>query len=345
MNKGRMKVPHSICQRVGLVVLALLFCWSSDASAQGDGPRVFEHGLSGTQVVNFWYVNMSGNANPLDSSHVVRPNANFDANMAIAGYSLMFPLLGRSATASIFLPVGNLDITVSGGPVPASQQTGDRGFGSPMLQLNTNLIGASAMNTLADMARYEPKFNLDLLTSLILPVGTYDSSQIVNMSQNRWIGRVGTPMMLSLGPWVPGQKTTLEFLPAGWFFGDNNDYAGQKLKNDPMLQLEGHLTRDLTETLWASADLVYLYGASPTVMGVQPPSLSNFPAPDGRKLENLSTGFTMGFQATQNLLISASYSATVNGGNEDLKIDQFRLMLTYGWHPLIEGMKRLKEAM
>lgn len=57
----------------------------------------------------------------------------------------------------------------------------------------------------------------------------------------------------------------------------------------------------------------------------------------------MSAGFTVGFQATDNLLISASYSATVNQGSQDLKIDQFRLMLNYGWHPLVEGMKRLKK--
>jgi len=27
---------------------------------------------------------------------------------------------------------------------------------------------------------------------------------------------------------------------------------------------------------------------------------------------------------------------------EDLKMDGFRITLLYGWHPLIEGMRRLK---
>jgi hypothetical protein len=40
-----------------------------------------------------------------------------------------------------------------------------------------------------------------------------------------------------------------------------------------------------------------------------------------------------------------SYSTTVNDNNpEDLKMDQFRFTLLYGWHPLIEGMRRLKGA-
>jgi hypothetical protein len=209
------------------------------------------------------------------------------------------------------------------------------------LQLNTNLIGAPAIMSLADMARYEPTFTLDLLTTLVLPIGTYDSGQIVNMSQNRWYGRVGLPMVQTFGPWVPGERTTLEILPAVWFFGNNNDYAGQTLKNDPMLQLEGHVTRDFTETLWASADVVWLYGSKPTIEGPASVNLTGFPSVSGKKIDNVSAGFTVGFQATDNLMISSSYSATVNQGSQDLKIDQFRLMLTYGWHPVIEGMKRL----
>lgn len=330
---------HRVRSRWVLSLLFIFFVFPAAALAQGDGPRIYWHGLAGTNIVNFWYINASGNANPLDPSHVIRPNASFDANMAIAGYSKMLPLFGRSATVSIFLPVGNVDISLAGGAT--SQQQGSRGFGNPILQLNTNLIGAPAIMSLADMVRYEPTFTLDLLTTLAFPVGTYDSAQIVNVSQNRWYGRVGTPMMMSFGPWVPGQRTTVEFLPAGWFFGNNNDYAGQTLKSDPLLQLEGHVTRDLTETLWASADVVWINGAKPTIEGPASTSLTGFPSADGKKLDNVSAGFTIGFQATDNLMINGSYSATVNAGSEDLKIDQFRLMLTYGWHPLIEGMKRL----
>ena len=81
--------------------------------------------------------------------------------------------------------------------------------------------------------------------------------------------------------------------------------------------------------------MVWLYGAKPTIEGPASASLTGFPSVDGKKLQNVSAGFTVGFQATDNLMISTSYSATVNGGSQDLKIDQFRLMLTYGWHSLI----------
>ena len=60
-------------------------------------------------------------------------------------------------------------------------------------------------------------------------------------------------------PWirryrVSGRRTTLEFLPAVWLFGANNDYVGQTLETNPMFQLDVHLTRDFTEHFWGSFD-------------------------------------------------------------------------------------------
>ena len=59
-------------------------------------------------------------------------------------------------------------------------------------------------------------------------------------------------------------------------------------------------------------------------------------------MDNLGVGLTFGFQVTDNLSINTSYFTTVDdGGPGDLQGDEFRLMFTYGWHPLLEGMKRL----
>ena len=46
----------------------------------------------------------------------------------------------------------------------------------------------------------------------------------------RWYGRIGAPIVWQLGPWVPGRRTTLEFLPSLWLFGDNRD----RFSTDPI---------------------------------------------------------------------------------------------------------------
>ena len=121
-----------------------------------------------------------------------------------------------------------------------------------MLEFNINVIGPHAQRNIPDALRYEPGFSVDLLADLALPIGEYDSSQPLNLGQNRWYGRVGAPVVWQLGSWVPGRRTTLEFLPAVWIFGDNNDYVGQTLKTDPLFQLDAHLTRDFTENFWGA---------------------------------------------------------------------------------------------
>jgi hypothetical protein len=313
-------------------LLVVLIAWPAVALAQsqGDGARVYWKGLVGMNVVNFWPIRATGNANPFDPAHVVTPDANFEGNIALAGYSHMLDLFGRAATASVLLPVGNLQGEITGALVTVQQSA--RGFGDPLLQFNTNLVGALAIKTLESFVRYEPKFTLDLLGSLALPIGEYDSDRTLNIGQNRWYGRIGAPMVLVLGPWVPGKRTTIEALPAVWFFGDNDDFGGQTLKTDPLLQLEGHLTRDLTETFWVSLDVSWFNGAKPEIDGVT-----------SDEVNNLGVGLTVGFQVNDNLMLNASYFSTVNdSGSEDLKADEFRLMLTYLWHPLLEGVKRLK---
>jgi hypothetical protein len=298
--------------------------------AQGDGPRTYWKSLAGGSAVTFWAIGASGNANPFDDAQVVNPNANFDASIALLGYHRSLSLFGRSTTASLVLPVGNLEGTISG--VPISQGESASGYGDPMLQLDVNLVGAPAMTDLASLLRYEPTFTLDILASLALPVGEYDEDAALNLGLNRWYGRIGAPMMWTIGPWVPGQRTTFEVLPALWWYGDNEEYQGdQTLETDPLLGIEAHLTRDLTETLWGSLDTAWFSGGDSTVDGM-----------GGIAVDNVGVGLTLGFQITDNLSLNTSYFTTIDdSGPEDLRADEFRLMLTYSWHPLIEGMKRL----
>jgi hypothetical protein len=183
-----------------------------------------------------------------------------------------------------------------------------------------------------DLLRYEPKLSLDVIVDIAFPIGSYDSSQPLNLGQNRWYGRLGAPIVWQIGAWVPGRRTTLEALPSVWFFSENNNYVGHTLSTDPMFQLEVHLTRDFTERFWASLDGTWMAGGTSSIDGVS-----------GKALNNLGVGFTLGYQITDNISLTAGYMATVNdSAPTDLRMDGFRISFTYGWHKIIEGQKRLK---
>ena len=284
----------------------------------------------GTNAVPVIVNSMGGNANPLDPAQNIIPGSNFEATMSMAGYAKMLPIRKRSALISVIVPMGRIAGEASLDGVDYSATA--RGFGDPMVILDINVIGPKAIMNIPDMLRYKPGFSVDILGSLAIPIGAYDNTSPINIGQNRWYGRIGAPVVWQIGQWIPGKRTTFEMLPAVWFFADNNDFVGKTMETKPKYQLEAHLTRDFMERIWGSLDVISYTGGKATIDGVE-----------GSALSNLGMGGTLGYQINDNMQLTLSYNTTVNDKNpEDLKMDGFRVTLLYGWHPLIEGMRRLK---
>lgn len=322
MGSGRPSAMRSLIVATALLHAGLSF-------AQGDGPRFYWKTLMGTNAVPLIHSSMGGNANPLDPSHAVVPGAEFSSTTNMLGYAKMLPLFKRSAMISVMAPMGRMNGTVNLNGLDYSRTT--RGYGDPMLQMTVNLLGPKAIMNIPDMLRYEPGFSLDIIGSVCFPIGEYDNTTPLNIGQNRWYGRIGAPIVWQLGAWVPGKRTTFELLPAVWLFGDNTDFVGKTMSTDPMVQVEGHLTRDLMEKLWVSLDAVSYTGGKATIDGVA-----------GEELDNVGFGGTVGYSLNANMQLNLSYISTVNdGAPEDLKMDSFRFTLIFGWHKLVEGMQRL----
>ena len=328
MHKNAGRIQQARWSRLAPVAM-LAIAAINPALAQTPA-RFYWDTLAGSNAVPVIFESISGNTNPFDPAHIVTPGANFDATMAIAGYARTFSLFDRSAMAAILLPMGRIsgDVTLAGQTFSQSAS----GFGDPMLEFSMTVIGPPAQKNLADVMRYEPRFTVKLLADLALPIGEYDSDQPLNIGQNRWYGRLGLPIVWQLGPWVPGRRTALELLPAVWLFGNNNDFVGQTLETDPMFQLDAHLTRDFTEHLWGSLDAAWFNGGQATIDGVK-----------GEKLDNLGLGLTLGYTINDNLNLTVGYKSTINDNAPgDLQMDGFMATLVFGWHPLIEGSRRLK---
>jgi hypothetical protein len=292
-------------------------------------PRFYWKSLAGANAVPLIYNSLSGNSNPFDQGHTVTPGSYFEGSLALGGYAHMFALKDRSAMVAVLVPTGRVtaDVIVAGQTVKQAAS----GFGDPMLEFDVNLIGPKAQKTIPDALRYEPGFSLDLLADLVVPIGEYYSDQALNIGQNRWYGRVGLPMIWQLGSWAPGRRTTLEFLPSAWIFGDNTDFVGQTLETDTKYQVDAHLTRDFTEHLWGSFDAVWYKGGKATLAGIE-----------GEEFDTTGIGFTFGYQINDNVGVTFGYKSTVSDNAPgDLKMDQFMISLVSGWHPIIEGEKRL----
>lgn len=293
--------------------------------------RFYWKNLTGGKGVPVIALSVNGNANPLDPSHHVTANANIEATIVLTGFAQTFIISERAATLAILVPVGNLSSEVFLEKQPIIDNA--NGFGDPMLEFDINILGPKAIKNIPDLIRYEPGFSLDLLIDLAIPIGNYDNTQSLNIGQNRWYGRLASPIVWQIGPWIPSRRTTLEFIPSLWVFSDNTDFLGNTLSTDPMFELESHLTRDFHKDLWGSLDMILITGGKA--------SIDDF---SGENLNMTGAGFTLGYIINDNLQFTLGYITSLNDNDPtDLRMDNFKISLVFGWHPLIQGMKRLEE--
>jgi hypothetical protein len=326
-NSARVSVARLTIALV-LVLAASALC-PFQAAAQMPA-RFYWKALSGANAVPVIVNSISGNSNPFDPAQTPIPGATVDGTIALAGYAHTFTLFDRAAMVAGLLEMGRLsgELAEAGRTISSSA----RGFGDPTFEFNVNLIGPKAQKNLADVMPYQPGFSLDLIADLVVPIGEYDASRALNLGQNRWSGRLGFPVVWQIGSWVPGRRTTLELLPAVWFFGTNDDYVGTTLETDPLFQVDAHLTRDFTSHFWGSLDGVWYTGGAATIHGVE-----------GEKLNNLGVGLTIGYQVNDSLGVTFGYKSTINDkAPGDLQMDQFMVSVVYGWHSIVEGVKRLR---
>ncbi len=317
--------------RPWIIIAVVLGMFGSMAAHAQVPPRFYWKTLQGMNAVPVIAMSVSGNVNPLDPSH--HASGSLSADVAIAGYAKMFPVLNRSAMLAVLMPMGRIDGDfLADGSLSRESSSG---FGDPMIEFNINLIGPPPIMNLPDMLRYEPGFSLDLVVDVAFPVGQYDNTQGLNLGQNRWYGRIGTPIIWQLGPWIPDKRTTLEIFPSVWFFGDNDDFVGQNLSSDPTFELEVHLTRNFTSKFWGSIDATYSSSGDGTIASL-PTSGSDMTL----------VGYTLGYQLNDSMQLTIGYKSTLNNdaASNDLRMSTFMISLTTGWHRLLEGANRLSSG-
>ena len=314
-------------------VLTLLACGT--ALAQDDGARTSWKAMDGTNIIAFQYLPFDGDSfgsKVFDPVHYVYPESEFQANLFMLTYVRHLTLFNRTAVFGATVLGGNLDVESFGSPLTGGVdfKQAAHGFGDPIAQLTLNVFGAPAIRSFYDISKYEPKAVLDVAVLGSFPIGQYDSDRVVNMSLNRWWTRIAAPFTYHLGPFVPGYRTSVEFTPSVYLFGSNDDFVGRKLDNDPLYQLEAHITRDFTSKFFGSVDFLYRQGMLSKINGGEV----------GGKLSLLSAGFTLDYHVNDNVGLRVSYHSLVGGGS-NVEGDMFRLNVNFGWNALVEMVGKL----
>ena len=317
---------------------------SGPADAQDDGARAYWKGRSGTNVVSFQYLDMHLDASDsvgFDPANYIYPAADVDAGIFIANYARHMTLFDRPASLMVNVVGGGVEVNFDVSLTPLeflppgvdpdiSFSQSASGYADPTVQLDINLFGTPPLIAGFDQLNYEPTWTLDVALMLGVPIGEYDSNKVVNLGLNRNYGRIAFPFKYHFGVFAPGYMRSLEIIPSVWLFGENDDFVGQKLDNEPLYQVEAHWTQDFTPTFFGSIDLLYRKGFQSEINGVDL----------GGDIEIGNIGATLNFQVTDNLTLRASFSSNVFG-NSDIDSSMVRIQFVYAWHRVTENMKRL----
>jgi hypothetical protein len=320
-----------------MVVCCLAIAFYGTARAADDGARAYWKTLENTNMVSFQYLQYNVDAagsQQFDPSVGIYPNSETDLDIFMMGYMRQIGLFGRSATIMGAIYGGDMNAESGLDPFnPASpriRQTAT-GFGDPSVGLTVNLYGAPVISNFYDMANYEPKVTVDVSGLLTIPIGEYDDDSTVNMGQNRWWGRIAFPAVFYFGSYAPLYRTSFEVTPSVFVFGENDEFLGQDLENDPLYQIEAHFTRDFTRTFFGSIDYVWRQGFDSEING----------SDVGDDLELQTLGFTLDFTLNDSTGIRFSYHSNFLD-DDDLDADMMRIQLYYGWNVLMENTKALQ---
>jgi hypothetical protein len=328
-----------------LITLAIILLFSGQALAVDDGARAYWKGRDGINGFSFQSLRLdlqAADSQQFAPGQYVYANADIEGNIFIGNYVRHLTLFNRPSSLLFAVIGGNIDVDVNAkapslfvppGLGGTSFNQSSTGFADPSVQLVVNLFGAPPLKANFDLLDYEPTLTFDAAVMLAFPIGEYDNDKLVNLGLNRWFGRVAFPITYHFGVFTPGYRKSLELIPSVWLFDENDDFMGQKMENDPMWQLEGHLTNDFTPNFWGSLDVLYRSGFQSEVDGVEV----------GEELEMGNLGFTLNYQVNDNLSIKTGFSSNVFG-DDNLDSSMVRIQLVYGWHQDFENMKKLQNG-
>ena len=328
-------------------VLTFILSFSGMTLAVDDGARAYWKGRDGTNVVSFQYLYLdmqASGAQQFDPSMYIYPDSDTEADIFMASWARHITLFNRPSSFALNFTGGSVDVDVNTSLIPpeylppgvtpgsAFSQSAS-GYADPTIQLDVNLFGTPPLKSNVDLFNYEPTWTFDAAAMLAVPVGQYDEDKLVNMGLNRWYGRLALPIKYHFGIFNPGQMSSFELTPSVWLFAENDEFLGQNLKNDPMWQIEAHLTNDFTPSFYGSLDLLYRSGFQSEINGVDV----------GDELDVGNLGFTLNYQTTGNLNIRTTFSSNVFG-DSDLDNSILRLQFVYAWNTASENLKRLEKG-
>lgn len=189
-------------------------------------------------------------------------DATADLQQAVGMYVRTFGFFGKSAKALAIVPFasGKWEGRVADEFVSTSRT----GMGDPRVAISVNFLGAPALGVRQFAGTYREETVAGASLQVIVPLGEYDSSKLINLGSNRWAFRPQIGLSSKLGP-----KWTVEVSASAWLFTDNDDFwGGQKREQDSIYAGQVHVLYSIRGASWAGAHFAYGQGGRTRADGV-----------------------------------------------------------------------------
>ena len=274
--------------RVTIALLLSVFLPIVPLHAQQLEPRAYAPSPVGLNMLIVGDIVSSGDVSFDPSLPVTNGHANLNA--AVAGYLRTLDFFGRSANLALGVPYvrGDVDGVYLGQPVSVHRSA----FGDPTVRLAVNLYGAPAL-TPKEFADYHEQTIVGASLVVIPPLGSYDSTKLINVGSNRWAFKPELGISRAIGPWI------LESDIAVWVYTDNTDFWNGKVRSqDPIGALQLHAIYTIRPRMWVAVDSTYYNGGRTAVNGKQNDDLQ----------QNSRAGITFALPIDRQQSIKVAYS-------------------------------------
>ncbi len=282
--------------RLALSVAVLLL--ASPTFSQSLEPRAYTNVPVGINFAVMGVSRLEGDLAPTPSAPI--QNAELTIDVLAMGYLRTLEVAGNSAKVGVTAA----RTCYEGSAEFLGQFTEGRRceYLDPSIRFAYNFYGAPAKD-LREFMSWKPGLVVGTSLQIVAPLGDYTSRQLINAGTNRWVIRPGLGMSYQSGRWL------WELAGSVRIFEDNDDFFNNSdLKQDPIYQVQAHLTYNFNGGRWLSLNGNFFRGGETTVNGEEKDDY----------LENSRFGLTFSTPITRRLSLKlfGSVSARTRVGNE-----------------------------
>jgi hypothetical protein len=286
--------------------------------AQDLAPRAYIITPIHSNAVVVTYSFFTGNLDFNGAAPITDATAKASVPILSVYHSMRF--FGRSANFTVSLPygTGNFHGTVLGSETNVYRS----GLFDSVYRFSVNLKGGPAME-LGEFRQWQQKTIIGVSLRVVAPTGQYESTKLINYSNNRWAFKPEIGLSRRWGHWVlDAYSGVWLYTTNAKFFSENQYNPGVSAQSQaPVGAFEGHLSYDVKPRLWVSLDGNYWFGGRTSLNGVENPIT---------ELRSSRIGITTSFPVSRHQSFKASYSRGAYikyGGN----FDNVSIAWQYSW--------------